>query len=106
MNEFHFHSRIEFKVLKETKKAILIKLERIESRSAMNVINHYGDKYMSPIELWCPKAWLKTHGMDIYVWEQGFVKNLTKLGETRVYHLGNLNKDFIKHKREKGEQLH
>ena len=106
MSKLHFHRRILFKVLRETEKAVLIKLERIESSSALEVMIHYGKKYMEPIELWCPKKWLKTHRMDIYVWEQGFVKNLKKLGETRVYHLSDLHKDFNKHKREKGEQLH
>ena len=83
----YYHTRIDFTALKETKKAVLIKLKHVEDYRVLDLLNYYGKDVMEPIELWLPKSWLRLTGKDeIWVWRKGFMTNLEKLAEKRLAH--------------------
>lgn len=84
-NEFYFHRRIDFDILKKTPKAILIQILGIEnSARTIEVLDFYGTEIMEPLELWVPKSWIKFDiEQEPWIWEAGLVKNLKTLGEKR-----------------------
>ena len=84
-NEFYFHRRIDFDILRKTPKAILIRLLGIEnSIKTVEVLDFYGTNIMEPVELWVPKSWVKFDDeQEPWIWEEGLVKNLKALGEKR-----------------------
>lgn len=98
-DEFHFHRMIEFDVLRQTKKAVLIRVEHLGSEMANNLLCHYGPKVMEPLELWIPKSWFKfDHEGNPWIWEKGLMINLMKLAEKRLKHIDNTLPE--------GERLH
>lgn len=91
-DELIYHRPIEFDVLKQTKKAVLIRVSEIHSAEAEQVLRTYGPDVMEPVELWIPKSWFKIMkkcegGEQAFIWEKGFVANLKKLGATRAKNL-------------------
>ena len=90
-DELTYHRPIEFDVLKQTKKAVLIRVSEIYSAAAEQVLTTYGPDLMEPVELWIPKSWFKIRqceeGSQAFIWEKGFVANLKKLGATRAKNL-------------------
>ena len=85
-----YHTRIRFKVLRETEKALLIKPSYIESRFAIDFINSYGPEVMKPIEMWIPKSWLKSHDEEhVWIWKKGLMINLEKLAKKRLLSIEN-----------------
>ena len=88
------HTRVDFIILRETEKAVLIKIKYIESPIVNNLLNHYGADIMEPIELWLPKSWIRMSNRneeDHWVWRQGLMKNLETLAKKRL-----ANSDKIK----------
>ena len=99
--EFNFHRKIEFDVLRKTEKALLIKVNRIESDSAMNLLEYYSLDDMELIELWTPKSWFKLdYRGDPWVWKEGFLKNLRKLALKREKYLIDQEEKKIKESNE------
>jgi hypothetical protein len=95
--EFNFHRKIEFDILRKTEKALLIRVNRIESDSAMNLLEYYSLDDMELIELWTPKSWFKLdYRGDPWVWEEGFLKNLRKLALKREKYLIDQEEKKIK----------
>ena len=85
-NDLYYHSEIKFKVLRETKKAVLVKMISCKSPEANNFLmyhKNYDSNITSSLELWFPKSWFKKRGADFYIWEKGLVLNLKKLIEKR-----------------------
>jgi hypothetical protein len=84
-DEFYFHKRIDFDILKKTPKAMLIQVLGIDnSGKTMEILNFYGRKIMEPMEIWVPKSWIKLdYEQEPWIWEEGFLKNLKALGEKR-----------------------
>jgi hypothetical protein len=81
---FHYHRRINYKVLKETPKAVRIQLIDIDEPRIQKFMQQ--DKHGKHIEMWLPKSWLRTSYHDVWVWYEGFANNLTKLIEERRKH--------------------
>lgn len=84
------HTKIDFIVLRETEKAVLIKVKNIESRIVKKLLNYYGADIMEPIELWLPKSWLRMSNRNeecVWVWRQGLMKNLETLAKKRLANL-------------------
>ena len=84
-DEFYFHRRIDFDILKKTPKAMLIQVLGIEnSGKTMEILNFYGHKVMEPMEIWIPKSWIKLdYEQEPWIWEEGFLKNLKALADKR-----------------------
>ena len=85
-NDLYYHSKIKFKVLRETKKAVLVKMISCKSPEANNFLTYhrnYDANIPSLLELWFPKSWFKKRGADFYIWEKGLLLNLKKLIEKR-----------------------
>ena len=80
------HTRIDFVALRETPKAVLMKIKSVESVRVQDLLNYYGKDLMEPIEVWIPKGWLRMSGRsdDIWIWKEGLMKNLEKLAEKRL----------------------
>lgn len=81
-NKLHFHSRIEFDILRQTPKALLIKVEAMDEKME-NLYDDYGPDIMEPVEMWIPKSWVKIDQGQAWVWTEGFIKNFKKLAEKR-----------------------
>jgi len=85
-NDLYYHSEIKFKVLRETEKAVLVKIISCKSFEANNFLmyhKNYDSNITSSLELWFPKSWFKKRGADFYIWEKGLLLNLKKLIEKR-----------------------
>jgi hypothetical protein len=83
----YFHRRIEFDVLKETPKALLIRVVELESNKLWEIIEDYGQEIVEPVELWIPKTWIKfDHRRRPWIWIEGLLKNVKKLAEKRLAH--------------------
>ena len=85
-NDLYYHSEIKFKVLRETKKAVLVKIISCKSPEANNFLmyhKNYDSNITSLLELWFPKSWFKKRGADFFIWEKGLLLNLKKLIEKR-----------------------
>jgi hypothetical protein len=80
------HTRIDFVALRETPKAVLMKIKSVESERVQDLLNYYGKDIMEPIEVWIPKGWLRMNDHDehIWIWKKGLMKNLEKLAEKRL----------------------
>ena len=79
-NDLYYHSKIKFKVLRETKKAVLVKMISCKSPEANNFLTYhrnYDANIPSLLELWFPKSWFKKRGADFYIWEKGLLLILT-----------------------------
>ena len=84
MSKLHFHRKIEYKILKSTPKAHLIHINRLHD---YDVVRHIEvnklEKYIKPLELWCPKSWFKKGYDGDYIWGKGIYNNLMLLIERR-----------------------
>lgn len=82
-DEFYFHRRVRFTALAQTKKALLVEIHEVHSRTFHLLKMKYGN-ILSPMQIWLPKTWFK-RGMynDIWIWEKGLMMNLHKLIEKR-----------------------
>ena len=80
------HTRIDFVALRETPKAVLMQIKSVESVRVQELLNYYGKNLMDPIEVWIPKKWLRMNDHDehIWIWKEGFMKNLKTLAEKRL----------------------
>jgi len=84
-DRLYFHRRIEFDVLKETPKALLIRVVELESNKLWEMIEHYGQDIVEPIELWVPKTWIKfDQRKKPWIWIEGLLKNIKKIAEKRL----------------------
>ena len=85
-DEFYFQRKIDHEVLRETEKAMLCRVNHVNSSDAKAIVEHFGWDIMYPIELWLPKSWFKFDNYDgtWHIWEKGLLMNLTKLGEKRM----------------------
>ena len=78
MSKLYFHRKIEYKILRRTEKAILIHVNKLEdAETNYHIITHRLEKYVKPIEMWCPKTWFKKFHENEYVWINGFRKTMT-----------------------------
>ena len=86
ITSLHNHTRIDFVALRETPKAVLMKINHVESQIVNDVLNYYGKDIMEPIEVWVPKAWLRKNDSsdDIWIWKEGLIKNLRTLAKKRL----------------------
>ena len=85
-NDLYYHSEIKFKVLRETEKAVLVKIISCKSFEANNFLMYHkknDSNITSLLELWFPKSWFKKRGADFFIWEKGLLLNLKKLIEKR-----------------------
>jgi hypothetical protein len=95
-----YRKKIEFDVIKETEKAMLINVKDCKSTAFRKLVKK-AKKYMvlNPLEVWVPKSWIKhdryvtwvgmpgnleTWENKYWIWEQGFLKNLCKIFNERV----------------------
>jgi len=80
------HTRIDFVALRETPKAVLMKINHVESQLVKDLLNYYGADIMEPIQVWIPKGWLRMNDKsdDIWIWKEGLMKNLRTLAEKRL----------------------
>jgi len=80
------HTRIDFVALRETPKAVLMKIKSVESVRVQELLNYYGKDVMEPIEVWIPKGWLRMNDRDehIWIWKKGLIKNLEALATKRL----------------------
>ncbi len=85
-NKLNFHSRIEFDILRQTPKALLIKVESV-CEKLEKVYDDYGPDVLEPVEMWIPKSWIKIDQGQAWVWTEGFIKNMKKLAEKRLSNL-------------------
>ena len=84
MPSLHFHRKIEYKILRETEKAILIHVNKLEdAETNYHIVTNRLENYLQPIEMWCPKSWFKKTRDTNFVWINGFRKNLFKILEKR-----------------------
>jgi|DEB0MinimDraft_10_1074344.scaffolds.fasta_scaffold86701_2 hypothetical protein len=86
MSHLHFHRKIEYKILKSTPKAHLIQVNELNDYDIIHYIKqNQVEKYVKPLEIWCPKTWFKKdyEGQYKYIWAKGFYNNLVKLIEKR-----------------------
>jgi hypothetical protein len=92
MSSLHFHRKIEYDVLRKTEKAVLIKVKNFhDSETSYYIFKNKYEKYLKPLELWCPKTWFKADYDGEYVWQQGFFKNIIKLIEKRKKYFDDNN---------------
>ena len=95
-----YRKKIEFDVIKETEKAMLINVKDCKSTAFRKIVKK-AKKYMvlNPLEVWVPKSWIKhdryvtwvgmpgnleTWENKYWIWEQGFLNNLCKIFNERV----------------------
>jgi|DEB0MinimDraft_10_1074344.scaffolds.fasta_scaffold112390_2 hypothetical protein len=80
------HTRIDFVALRETPKAVLMKINHVESQLVKDLLNYYGADIMEPLQVWIPKGWLRMNDKsdDIWIWKEGLMKNLRTLAEKRL----------------------
>ena len=84
MPSLHFHRKIEYQILRETEKAILIHVNKLEdSEINYHIVTNRLENYLQPLEMWCPKSWFKKFRDHEYVWINGFRKNVFKILEKR-----------------------
>jgi len=76
----YYHTKIDFKVLIETKKAFRIKITNVYSYRFLNMAKYYED-VCKPLEIWIPKKWLR----DNYIWTKGLFLNAEKILKKRRY---------------------
>ena len=86
-DKLFFHRPIKFDILRQTEKALLIKVKELYSDGFHHLIDLYGEECVEPVELWCPKSWLKLEGDQFWIWEEGFLKNVMKLFKKRFANL-------------------
>ena len=83
----YYHEKIKYKVLKSTPKAHLIQVNELNDYDVIHYIKRNQlEKYVRPLEIWCPKTWFKKdfNGNGyIWIWGKGFYNNLVKLIEKR-----------------------
>ena len=85
-DDLYFHRKIDFKILRETSKAILVQMISCDSGSVNNYLGSVENNnpgITSLLELWFPKSWIKKRGENFYIWEKGFFLNIKKLIEKR-----------------------
>tara|TARA_E500000318_G_scaffold76710_3_gene71386 strand:+ start:1147 stop:1449 length:303 start_codon:yes stop_codon:yes gene_type:complete len=75
---FYYHTKVDFKVLIETKKAFRIQIKKVYSMSFLNMIQYYED-VCRPLEIWIPKKWLREN----YIWTKGLFMNVEKILQKR-----------------------
>jgi len=80
------HTRIDFVALRETPKAVLMKINHVESELVKDVLNYYGKEIMEPLQVWIPKGWLRMNDHDehVWIWKEGLIKNLRTLAKKRL----------------------
>ena len=95
-----YRKKIEFDVIKETEKAMLINVKDCKSTAFRKIVKK-AEKYMvlNPLEVWVPKSWIKhdryvtwvgmpgnleTWENKYWIWEQGFLNNLCKIFNERI----------------------
>lgn len=98
ITSLHNHTRIDFIALKETPKAVLMKIKHVESNHVKDLLNYYGADIMEPIEVWIPKSWLRMRDNkdDIWIWKQGLMKNLEALAKKRLANHEKIKKKSTK----------
>ena len=82
----YYHEKINCKILRSTPKAHLIQVNELNDDDIIHYIRRNQlEKYVRPLEIWCPKTWFKKNyaGEYKYIWGEGFYKNLVKLIEKR-----------------------
>ena len=82
------HTRIDFVALRETPKAVLMKIKSVESDHVRDLLNYYGADLMEPLQVWIPKGWLRMSNRngndDVWIWKYGLMQNLEKLATKRL----------------------
>ena len=83
-NDLYYHRQIDFHVLRETKKAVLVKVINFNCYKLKRYLEVYEIDIINPLEMWFPKSWFKKRGDKFWIWEQGLISNTKKLIEKRT----------------------
>ena len=86
-NRLFYHRKIDFRILRQTEKAILLSIISCNSRNLQSFLYLHERDYpgvTNLLELWFPKSWIKKSGDSFYIWEKGLLKNVEKLIQKRI----------------------
>ena len=83
-NDLYYHRQIDFSVLRETKKAVLVRVINFNCDTLKRYLEVYELNIINPLEIWVPKSWFKKRGSQFWIWEKGLINNIKKLIEKRT----------------------
>jgi len=83
-DDLYYHRQIDFDVLRETEKAVLVRVNNFNSYKLKRYLEVYEPNIINPLEMWFPKSWFKKRGSQFWIWEKGLIMNTEKLINKRT----------------------